>query len=46
MKSVIPLGTQCRDAISNALDDMVFVDAINIFLDAEDDVEDSDLGSM
>jgi hypothetical protein len=47
MKSVIPLGTQCRDAISNALDnDMVFVDAINIFLDAEDDVEDTDLGSM
>jgi hypothetical protein len=44
MKSVIPLGTKSRNTISSALDnDMVFVDAINIFLDAEDDVEDSDL---
>ena len=44
MKSVIPLGTQSRNTISSALDnDMVFVDAINIFLDAEDDVEDSEL---
>ena len=44
MKSVISLGTQSRNAISSALDnDIVFADAINIFLDAEDDVEDSEL---
>ena len=47
LKSVIPLGTHCRDAISNALEnDMVFVEVTNILLDAEDDVEDSDLGPI
>ena len=44
MKSVIPMGTQSRNAVASALDnDIVFVDAINIFLDAEDEVEDPDL---
>ena len=43
MKSVIPLGTKMITNISAALDnDIVFADAINIFLDAEDDMDDED----
>ena len=44
MKSVIPLGTKSIDTVSAALDnDMVFIDAINLFLDAEDEVDESHL---
>lgn len=43
MKSVIPLGTKMITNISAALDnDIVFADAINLFLDAEDDMDDED----
>lgn len=43
MKTVIPLGTKMMDNIIPALDnDVVFSDAINIFLDAEDDMEDDE----
>ena len=42
MKSIIPLGTKDLNTVSVALDnDIVFSDAINIFLDAEDDIDDS-----
>ena len=43
MKSVIPLGTKMINTISTALDnEVLFADAIKMFLDAEDEMEDAD----
>ena len=47
MKSVIPLGTKAIDTqLAPQDNDILLEDAINIYLDAEDDVDDSDLNEM
>jgi hypothetical protein len=44
MKSVMPLGTIMFTNVTAALDyDVVFADATNVFLDAEDDYDEDSL---